>query len=109
MTLDICPAAVVQAPAAVIWDLIADPAHLNTWIDGQVVQVDPPRPATPGQRWTIHSPAMGRTWKVRALVELVDADAHRLGTSWVFPLGIRLQEVISIASVDAVTSRVQYG
>jgi hypothetical protein len=45
-----CPTAVVDAPAAVVWALLMEPAGWGNVFDVRVASVGPPGPATIGQK-----------------------------------------------------------
>jgi hypothetical protein len=109
MTLSVCPVAVVAAPVEVVWDILEQPERYGEWIDGQITRVEPPGPAQVGQTIEVSAQGLGRTWHPMFRVELVDAAAHQMGFFVMFPLGLRLQERLSCAAVDATTCRVQYG
>lgn len=109
MTLSVCPAATVAAPASVVWDALSEPARWGEWIDGRVVSVTPPGPVTVGQVFTVASPALGREWRSVFTVELVDSMKRQLGFQSIFPLGLRLNQRLTCAPIDAVSCRVQYG
>jgi hypothetical protein len=109
MALSVCPSVVVGAPVAVVWDLLAYPAHWDDWTDGRVDRLDPAGPASPGQTFVVASRGLGRRWRVLFLVETVDASTHRLGLRVALPLGMRLQEHVSCAPLGPSSCRVQYG
>ena len=109
MALNVCPAARVAAPVEVVWELLAQPARWNDWVDGHVEQIDPEGPATVWQRIVVTAPALGKRWTVRFRVETVEPLAHQLGMRVSLPLGMRLQESVSGAPLDATSCRVQYG
>ena len=108
MSLYVCPAAEVEAPLEVVWELL-QPIHFQEWIDGEVDRVIPPGPAMAGQTIDLRSKAFGRYWQAALTIESVDAEKHQLGMRGVFPFGIQMTEHISCARLDASTCRVQYG
>lgn len=79
MALSICPAARVVAPVEVVWDLLADPARWNDWIDGLVQRSEPMGPVSPGQMITVAAPVLGWRWPVRFQVQTVNPMTHQLG------------------------------
>jgi hypothetical protein len=108
MSLNVCPAAIVAAPLAVVWEM-AQPANFSKWIDGQVERIEPAGPMAIGQTIYITSTAIGRRWQVTLTVEEVQPARHQFGMYGVFPFGIRMHEHISCIAIDAVSCRVQYG
>jgi hypothetical protein len=109
MALNVCPAARVAAPVEIVWDLLADPARWDTWIDGRVQRIAPAGPAVPGQIISVTAPGLGRRWPVLFRVEVVNPPAHQLGMQVTLPLGMRLQEHVSCTPLDPASCRVQYG
>ncbi len=109
MGLSVCPAAIVAAPAEVVWGVLMQPAKYGEWIDGQVDRVVPEGPAAVGQVITITAPAFGRKWQATLKIEKIDAEKYQLGLHANFPFGIQLDEHLSITPIDATSCRVQYG
>jgi hypothetical protein len=109
MSLTACPAASVAAPVEVIWEILTQPAYYALWADAQVQCVDPEGPAVVGQTVHFTSQALGLRWPIVFKIERVNAERHQLGLYAVFPLGLKMRPYISCTSIDAATSRVQYG
>jgi hypothetical protein len=109
MTLNVCPAAQVAAPVEVVWDLLADPARWNDWVDGRVRRIEPAGPAVPGQTILVTTPGLGRLWPVRFRVEMVDPATHQLGMEVTLPMGMRMEEHVSCTGLGPSSCRVQYG
>jgi carbon monoxide dehydrogenase subunit G len=108
MGLYICPTETVAAPTETVWALLSDPASYGRWADAHVDDVAPPGPARPGQVVRLTARALGIPLRVRFDIERVDPVAHELAFRATFPLGIRMQEQISVRRVGE-GSRVQYG
>ena len=109
MSLNLCPAAVVDAPVEFVWDLLSHLGRYGEWADGEVRQVEPEGPAVVGQTMTVTSRAFGRSWQVSFTVEVVKPEKHQLGMYVVLPLGIQMHEYVSCTPVTASSCRVQYG
>ncbi len=107
--LNVCPAAIVQAPVERVWALLADPAGYDRWWDAHTERIDPPGPAQAGQ--TLHgwSRALGQRWPVTATIELVDPERHQIRFRTALPLGIEGLNQITCAPLDARSCRVQFG
>jgi hypothetical protein len=73
-----------------------------------VESVQPAASEQPGQVVLLNSGALGMCFRVRFDVDRVDPATYDLEFRAQFPLGIRMQEHISVRSVDG-GSRVQYG
>lgn len=109
MPLNACPAASVAAPLDTIWTMLTTPARYSEWWNASIVQMTPEGTLCPGQIIELTSKAFGRSWPITFKVENVDAAKHRINIHVVLPLGLILENYISCTSVDATTTRVQYG
>lgn len=109
MSLTVCPAAIVAAPVEVVWNILSQPAHYSLWADAQLQKIEPDGPAVAGQTVHFTSKALGITWPIVFKVEKVDAERHQLGLYATLPLGLQMRPHVSCTSIDATTSRVQYG
>jgi len=109
MSLNLCPAAVVEAPIEIVWDLLSHLGRYGEWADGQVQHVEPEGPAVVGQTMTVTSRAFGRTWSVSFKVEVVKLERHQLGMHVILPLGLQMDEYLSCTPVTETSCRVQYG
>lgn len=78
-------------------------------MDAHLAAVSPPGPAAPGQHILLRAPTWGRWFKVRVVVEGVDANDHVLSLAATFPFGLDLQTRIAVAAIDERTSRVSFG
>jgi hypothetical protein len=107
MTL-ICPTDVVEAPLEVIWRLLTNPASWDSFYDLRVQRVDPPGPATVGQR--IHAESGPTLLHLKVIIDFtrVDAANHRLSFDVRMPLGITVSEDMVCASLGPQRSRVHY-
>lgn len=108
MSLYVCPADTVAASPEVVWGLLTDPGHYDTWADARVDRVDPPGPARPGQVVLMSAGRFGLRFRVRFDVERIDEATRDLEFGAQFPLGIGMHEHISVRPVAGGT-RVQYG
>src|ERR1043166_7682612 len=75
MSLYVCPADTVNAPAERVWALLANPQGYGEVWDFTVESVEPPGRARAGQRVDGWSRALGKKWSIRG--EVVEADATR--------------------------------
>ena len=106
--LSTCPAATVAAPIEIVWSLLTTPTGYGSWVDARVERVAPAGPACPGQEVVLRGRKPGRRWTMRMTIERVDAATGIFGFRAELPLGIRVQERISCATVSGGT-RVQFG
>ncbi len=44
MGLTVCPAATVEAPVEVVWEILTHPAHYPEWADAQIQCIEPEGP-----------------------------------------------------------------
>jgi len=109
MGLTVCPAAIVAAPVEVVWGNLVQWERYSEWADVQVERSKPEGPATIGQTIYFGGKVFGRTLHFIFKVEEVNPERHQLGLHATFPLGIQLDENLSITPIDATTCRVQYG
>lgn len=109
MGLNVCPAAIVDAPVEAVWALVAHPSRYGEWADAHIERIIPEGPASVGQIIYATSTALGKSWQITFSVEMVDPVKHQLRMQVTFPLGLRLSEYISCTPIDTTRCRVQYG
>jgi hypothetical protein len=109
MSVNVCPAAVIQAPLEIAWSMLCDPAGYSEWWDARTTQIVPPGPAQPGQVVNALSRAAGQEWPVSITVVAIDPDRHQLELTARLPLGITVHNHISVATIGADRCRIQFG
>ena len=109
MSLSVCPIAVVQSSADIVWALLAHPASYATWWDATTDSIVPAGPVQPGQQINAHARAIGRRWPVRIKVEGVDTSRRELTLTTALPLGITVINHIIVSPLDGSTARVSFG
>lgn len=109
MGLTVCPAAIVAAPAEVVWANLVHWDRFAAWADVRVERREPEGPATVGQTIHFAGKALGRTWRFVFRVDEVNPDRRHLGLHASFPLGLQEKAHIACTPIDATTCRVQYG
>lgn len=109
MTLNVCPVALVAAPATAVWALLRDPTSYGAWWGARTDAITPPGPATPGQLIHASASGLGRRWPLELLVVAVDDQRQTLDLRARFPLGIAIQNHIVVQASDATSARVQFG
>ncbi len=109
MSLTVCPAAIVLAPVELVWELLDNPRQLDQWAGGKVQWVESEGPMTPGQRFSVKSKALGRSWDALFTVKEVDRDKHVLQMNVAFPLGMTLHQRLMTTPINATSCRLQYG
>ncbi len=103
-----CPIAIVEATIEVVWNLLLNTAEWGKFYDVSVLYVDPPGPATAGQR-LVGNPGPGFL-PLRLVFDFTEVDAlnHRLGIDGRLPFGIRVRENMVITPIDSARCRVNY-
>jgi uncharacterized protein YndB with AHSA1/START domain len=105
----ICPAAVVAAPPAIIWGLLASPEALERWTDARLVSAEPPGPVQPGQRMRFTTGFWGRTLAVTMDVREVEPEARRLRLLVDLPFGLVNDETITLSETAGGGTLVRFG
>jgi hypothetical protein len=109
MGLTVCPAAVVAAPVAVVWENLVQWERWSEWADVQAERREPAGPATIGQTITFSGKTFGRTLRFSFTVEAVNPERYQLGLDALFPLGLHMKPHVACYPIDATTCRVHYG
>lgn len=105
----ICPTDLVDAPVAVVWRLLTNPAKWDSFFDVRTVQVTPSGIAVVGQR--VHAKSGPRLLRMSVKFEFTNIDpvAHTLGVRVEFPFGLSVRENMRCAVIDDAKCRVAYG
>lgn len=109
MPVSVCPAAIVAAPAEVVWSLLMRPETYDLWWDAHTERITPEGPATPGQVITAWASGLGKRWEVRAEIGQIDAEKRQIDITTTLPLGVQAHNHLSCAPLDASSSRLQFG
>ncbi len=109
MSIRACPIATVDAPVDRVWQLLADPHNYGLWWDAETCSIEPAGLATPGQRISARTRALGKDWDVRITVAGVDSDKRALDLTTQLPFGITVQNHIVCAVLDSTHCRVSFG
>ncbi len=110
MAVYICPATVVAAPCAQVWQVLAALPYDAHWTGADVLHADPAGPLQPGQTLALGAHWLGRDWApVTMHVEGVDEAAGVLELRVEVPLGITNHQRTSLAALGADACRVQFG
>ena len=104
-----CPVTTVAAPVGTVWPLLVEPANYRSWVDAEVVAVDPPGPLRAGQVLSLRTSAAGRSWPVRWDVLEVDPAEHRMALDIRLPFGIVNHEVITCRATSEERTFVAFG
>ncbi len=109
MSLYVCPAAVIAAPCATVWEVMrtfpGDPA----WMGVEVQRVDPPGPLQPGQALLLSVRALGRRWYTRMEIDAMDQEKGFIDMRVLLPFGMVNHEHMTLAPVLNGACRVQFG
>ena len=109
MSFSFCPAAVVAAPAEIVWDLLTDLTLYDQWWDARTERIAPPGPATPGQVVYAKTAGLGRTWDLTLRVEAVNPLRHQIRLHVALPLGTTNDATITATPMAVTACRVQFG
>ena len=110
MSLSVCPFAFVRSSADNVWAHLAEPARYAEWWDFITDSVVPAGPAQPGQQIAAHTRAfLGKSWRMRIVVESVNAGERELRLTTSLPFGITVLNHITVIPVDESESRVSFG
>ncbi len=108
MIVTACPAAVVEAPRAAVWELLGSPESLERWVDARLVSAEPPGPVQPGQRLRFVTGFLARQFPVVMDVREVEP-AARLHLLVRLPFGVVNDETITMAEVGPGRTLVRFG
>jgi hypothetical protein len=103
-----CPTDIVEAPVAVVWQLLTDISGWGSFFDLRVISVEPPGPAAKGQRMLGEK---GPRWlHLRGSFEytLIDAAHYKLEMYVKLSLGLTVHEVLDCVPLDAGRCRVNF-
>jgi hypothetical protein len=103
-----CPTALVDAPIAVVWGLLTEPARWGDFFDVRVRSVEPPGRAVVGQRCVGESGPRFLHLGVVFEYTRIDPQEHGLGVRVRLPLGIVVHEDLSCQAVGERQCRVNY-
>jgi hypothetical protein len=109
MPVSVCPAAIVAAPAEVVWSLLMRPDTYDLWWDAHTERITPEGPSTPGQVITAYALGLGKRWEIQTEIELVDAEKRQIAFTTTLPLGIQGHNHLSCTALDASSCRLQFG
>ena len=109
MSLSTCPIATVEAPVERVWDLLADPGSYALWWDAETRSITPPGSATPGQRISAQTSALGKRWDVQVTVDDLDHARRQLDLTTRLPFGISVRNHIVCHALDSRRCRVSFG
>src|SRR5580658_9999394 len=103
-----CPTGIVEAPVGVVWKLLTNLAGWGSIFDFRVTSVEPPGPATKGQRMLGES---GPRWLHLGMsfeYTLIDETHYKLELDARFPLGITVHEALDCVPLEGGRCRVNY-
>lgn len=109
MPVSVCPAMTIDAPVERVWSLLVDTVGYGAWLDAAVERIEPPGPASAGQRACLVTRAFGLTWHVALHVIDVDPARHSIRFQTDLPLGVVGHNVISCAPLSKSACRAQFG
>ena len=99
----------VEAPVELVWDLLTSPEEFGSWTDAALVGADPPGRTRAGQRLSLVTRAIGRTFPVEMSVLEADPERRRLHLLIHLPLGLVNDETITVAPAGEGRAVVRFG
>ncbi len=109
MSLYVCPAAVIAAPCATVWEVLRNIPSDFGWLGVEAERAAPPGPLQPGQTLLFSGAAFGRRWYLRMEIDAMDEQKGVIDMRVMLPLGMVNHEHISLAPVLDGSCRVQFG
>ncbi len=110
MSLYVCPAAVIAAPCATVWEVLRNIPSDTGWLGGvEAERVVPPGPLQPGQTLLFSGAAFGRRWYFTMEIDAMNEERGVIDMRVLFPFGIVNHEHMSLAPVPEGSCRVQFG
>jgi len=101
--IEVCPTAVIRAPAERVWHLITDARELARWSGTQLFE-GPARAVSAGDRLVL------RAGLFRIVVDVLDRDPMRqLTLDIALPFGVGNRQEIQITALDAGSCRATFG
>ncbi len=108
MGINVCPAAVVEAPVESVWEILADTTLYEDWWEARAERIVPEGKAVPGQMIYLATSGLGRKWVMMLRIERVNPEKHQIQFHGELLGGISLN-TITCTAIDAASCRVQYG
>ena len=108
MTLVSCPTDTVEAPVEIVWELLTDPAKWPSFYDMRLTRIDPPGPASPGQRIFGESGPRWLHLRVTITCRAIDAARLKMELEVQLPLGIAVKEELDCLRINDRQCRVDY-
>lgn len=109
MSLNVCPADMVRAPAERVWEPLMQPAGYGRFWDFTVERVEPEGLAVVGQTFVGWSRALGRRWRIDGEIQEVDAERHQILFRMSLPVGVVGNNRIVCAQIDEQSCLLRYG
>jgi hypothetical protein len=108
MTRTSCPTSIVNAPVETVWALLVRPEGWGDFYDIRIGSVQPPGPATVGQRVFAESGPRPLHLKLEFRLTKVDPTHHELGIEVRMPFGITVSEDMRCHPLGPEQCRVSY-
>jgi hypothetical protein len=103
-----CPTEIVEAPVDIVWKLLTDLSGWGSFFNVRVTSVEPPGPATKGQRMLGESGPRWLHLGVSFEYTLIDETQYKLEMDAGFPLGITVHEALDCVPLEGGRCRVNY-
>ncbi len=109
MSLYVCPAAVIAAPCATVWELLKNIPSDPGWLGVDLPRAQPPGPLQPRQTLLFSGTALGRRWYFSMEIDAMNQEKGVIDMRVLFPFGIVNHEHMSLAPAPDGKCRVQFG
>ncbi len=110
MSLYVCPAAVIAAPCATVWQVVTNIPSDPGWLGGvHAEHVTPAGPLQPGQTLLFSGAPFGRRLYLTMEIDAMDEQKGVIDMRVLLPFGMTNHEHMSFAPLPNGACRVQFG
>ena len=107
MSVNTCPAAVVEAPVESVWEILSDTTLYEAWWETRAEHIMPTGKAVPGQMIYLETSGLGRKWVMTLRIEMVNPEKHQILFNGEL-LGSISHNAITCTAINATSCQVQY-
>ncbi len=110
MSFYVCPAAVIAAPRATVWEVLRNIPSDSGWMGGvELERAVPPGPLQPGQTLLFGGAVLGRRLHLTMEIDAMDEQKGVIDMRVMLPFGMVNHEHMTIAALSNGSCRVQFG
>ncbi|MBV9358559.1 MAG: SRPBCC family protein [Chloroflexi bacterium] len=108
MIVNVCPSGIASAPPEAVWPVLIDTERYGEWADAEVVHVNPPGLASPGQHIELAARALGRQWRVTIDVGRMDPNCRWIDLLARTPFDVVNREHVTLSPTDGGRTLVRF-